>query len=213
MPSEEPKNQAESNSRNSQTKQPEAVGMEPFAIEADHPRNCTLLIKSLPEVKLRSSFSAHRPYHHRKTGKDYIPLSQVQISTLPPTPGMQLAVHPGRRAWRCYDPMSEDPRLMAQVNSQGTAITSGMQQFDMSPVPTSEGKMGVDEFKSLVREMLDLVEAGEARVVNGPQPTRAQVDDLPGRYLLNPGPLARSTQPRYEEDFEGWVAELGRVGG
>lgn len=212
MANEESKNPAASNSRQ-EAKNQESVGMSAFVIEADHPRNRTLLIKSLPNMKLRSAFSAHKPHVDSRSGTHHIPLSQVQSSTLPQTPGMQLAVHPNRRTWQSYDPLSDDPELMAQVNGGGTMMTSGMQQFNMRAVPSRQGTLGVDEFKSLVREMVDLLEAGEAKVVNGVAPSREQVDALPGRYLLNPGNLVRSTQPRYEEDFEGWVAELGRVGG
>ena len=206
-----PESNGPQNRRQQQTLEA-SVGMEPFAIEADHPRNCTLSIKSLVNVKLRSAFVTHRPYTDAKTGKQYVPLSQMKLG-LPPTPGMQLAVHPARRAWRVHDPLSDDPGTLEQVVQQARTATDGMFNGDLKPVPTSEGKLGVDEFKSLVREMLDLVESGEARVIHGVAPSREQCDDLPGRYLLNPGIRTRTTQPRYEEDFEGWVSELGRVGG
>jgi hypothetical protein len=67
--------------------------------------------------------------------------------------------------------------------------------------------------KTLCREVLWLLEAGDVRMVKGQQPTVEAIDELPGNYLLNPGSRVNSAQPLFEKDYPSWIERLTAAGG
>jgi hypothetical protein len=67
--------------------------------------------------------------------------------------------------------------------------------------------------KTLCREIVWLLNEGSVRVVKGATPEMDDIDELPGKYLLNPGLRTQTTQPTFEEDYDGWVNQLTRAGG
>jgi hypothetical protein len=80
-------------------------------------------------------------------------------------------------------------------------------------MPDQKGTLDPHRFKTLCRELFWLVEAGEAKRVEGVIPTLAEIAELSGHFLLNPGSRISNTQPVYEKDFPDWVARLSHSGG
>ena len=63
--------------------------VQPFGIEADHPRMCDLLIQSLPGCRLRSVIAANKGAKDAKTGEVRIPEGQAHgLARMPRVPGM-----------------------------------------------------------------------------------------------------------------------------
>jgi hypothetical protein len=188
--------------------------LEPFEIEADHPRNCNLLLQSISGCRLRSAIRADRTVTDVKTGRRMMPTDQVRhLGRLPAVPGMHLAVNPGKLSYVVSDPLYEDEdtceRLRLSINeSSPTKITGKLR--GVSP---QEGTLDQHRMKTLCREIVWLLEAGDVRIVNGIKPTLKDLDAMPGKYLLNPGSMVHNMQPRYEEDYEEWVNRLTAAGG
>lgn len=190
----------------------------PWGIEADHPRNCDLLLQCIPGQRLRSALDGSKPALDRKTGDLVVPLDQSRsLASAPKMPGMQLHVNPAKLTYVIIDPLRDNEPMLNRLEkflstSNGRSITGKLNGVDKL-----EGKLDPHQMKSLCREMLRLVESKEAKVVAGrgmgPIPDQDDVDGLPGHYLLNPGSIVANTQPKYEKDWEQWVATLSHNGG
>jgi len=190
------------------------VAVQPWAIEADHPHNSNLSIVNLVGVKLRSAISANRTVKDARSGEYYVPKSYQSMGMLPQTPGMILSVHPEKLEWRVVDPLCEDEELCDRLAHQIQVASEGrVQKLQIRGVPMKSGSLRPDEMKTLNREMWHIVTAGEAKVVKGSLPEMKDIDALPGHYLLNPNLKTRTTQPRYEHEYDDWITNLGRVGG
>jgi hypothetical protein len=188
----------------------------PFGIEYDHPRNSDGLIQAIPGLRLRGAISAGKVARDYKTGISVIPIGQASfLGQLPSVPGMQLHVNPAKLAYTVIDPLEENEELCEQIRSainrqENTAIHI---QGRLKGVPSTSGTIDVNRMKTLVREMLWLVEANEAKVVKGSCPTLDQIQQMPGKFLLNPGSRIFNTQPQFEEDWVAWVERLTKAGG
>jgi hypothetical protein len=184
-----------------------------FTIEADHPRNADLMIQCVLGLKLRSTIKATKEIFTKEEGEQItIPAPAQMVPGLPADiPGMQLAVNPGKLMWKVSDPLYEDERKCERITN---AIKNNGTQLTVSKikgVAPKEGKLGIDEMKSLVREMLWLIESGEARVVKGKKPEMEDIKDLPGEFLTNPSKRTQWNQPRYEKDVENWRRKVNQL--
>ena len=185
----------------------------PWGIEADHPRNCDLLIQCVPGCVLRSAISGVKG-HTDASGEYRVPVDQSRhLGSFPNTPGMQLHVNPAELTYMIVDPMRDNVQLCDRVRKYLKETTGMTVSEKLNGVPTTSGKLDVHQMKSLVREMLWLVNSGEAKKCKGALPTMDDVNDLPGHFLLNPGMRVQTTQPRYEHQWEEWVQNLSRSGG
>jgi len=190
----------------------EVTKVRPFTIEADHPRNCDLLIQSIPGCKLRGAVSASKPAYTREGQPPMIPRDQARhLGALPPIPGMRLTVNPEACTYMITDPLHDDEALCRQI--EAGLKREGRVVGKVEGVPPKSGKLDVHRMKTLCRELAHLVNIGHARVVKGQLPTKEQIDGMPGNYLLNPGSRVPNTQPRFEKDFDEWVARLNQQGG
>jgi hypothetical protein len=186
-----------------------------FAIEADHPRNCDLLIQNIPgRLRLRSRVLSSRTIE-TETGPA-VPRDQVSsLAGLPDVPGMVIAVKPSDCTVLIQDPLND-----AEHESTRARLLAFLKNANMF---NGESIKGVEErqetltkhqMKTLCREMFWLLDAGEARIYKGtPAPEMSDIEAMPGEFLLNPGATIPNSQPRYEKDYEEWVDSLGRLGG
>jgi len=189
----------------------------PFGIEADGPRNNDLLIQTIAGCKLRGRIVANRGTIVNNRDEYNTPVvnpDQVAVlGQLPEIPGMQLHVNPENGAYLISDPLEDNEELCERIRrfleKRGYVRRVGGKVRGM---PVQRGKLGPDEMKTLVREMVHCVEAGYARVCKGVLPKMEDVDKLPGDYLLNPGCRIHTDQPRYEKDFDEWRSKLNRLG-
>lgn len=185
----------------------------PFGIEADHPRNCDLLLQCIPGERMRSAIDGSKPVTN-KNGDLVTPRDQAAfLASFPKTPGQQLLVDPARLTYKIIDPLSKDPAMLDRIAKFYRSQMAIRTDSQVKAVPDKEGRLDVHRMKSLCREMLDLVKAGEAKICKGSLPSLDDINDLPGYYLLNPGLRTSTTQPTYEKDFEDWVDRLSHNGG
>lgn len=189
------------------------VVVTPFGIEADHPRNCDLLLQCIPGERLRSAFDGSKPAKN-KHGDLVTPRDQAAfLAGFPKTPGQQLLIDPARLTYKIIDPLTKDPATLDRITKFVRNNMALRTDSQIQGVPDKEGKLDIHRMKSLCREVFNLVQDGEAKICKGAMPKMAEIDELPGYYLLNPGLRTATTQPVYEKDFEGWVDRLSHNGG
>lgn len=190
------------------------VIISPFGIEADHPRSSDLLIQCIPGVRLRSTISAMKTVKNKR-GEDVIPIDQAMgLSQFPVVPGMQLHVDPEKLTYIIIDPLYGSEELCTRISKwmREKAGFAGKVEGQKQRGGRIDNE---HRMKSLCREMRNLVDAGEARQVkgSGPIPDMQEIDELPGKYLLNPGLRTQTTQPMFEEDWGQWLRDLQKSGG
>jgi hypothetical protein len=192
----------------------EALSVQPWGIEADHPRCCDLLLQSIPGERLRSTIIASKPARDVHSGMMMIPPDQSAfLAQFPPMPGMQLHVNPAKLTYTIIDPMFDDEDLCRKVQGALERQTSFRTSGKLRGQETKRGTLDVHRMKTLVREMTWLIDAGEARVVKGVKPDMEQIIQLPGEFLLNPGSRVTNLQPRFEKDWDAWIERLTASGG
>ncbi len=186
----------------------------PFGIEADHPRNGDLLLQSVPGCRLRSAISASKHVIDAKTGEPKVPQDQARhLGQLPPIPGMQIHVSPAKLTYMVIDPLHDDEELCERIRKTLDQISPFRMGRTLKGVPPLKGVLDKHRMKTLCRELVWLVDASEAKAVKGTMPELDEVDKLEGEYLLNPGSQVTNMQPRFECDWDKWLAELTRSGG
>lgn len=185
----------------------------PFGIEADHPRNDDLLIQVIPNCRLRSAIDGTKGRPDQKTGELQVPLDQAKsLASFPRTPGMQLHVNPAELTYAIVDPMHDNDELCDKVTrwlKRSPIRIAGK----INGVPPRTGSLDKHQMKTLCREMLNLVTEGAAKKCKGPVPSLADIEELPGQFLLNPGSRIPNLQPRYESGWDKWVEQLSMSGG
>ncbi len=186
-----------------------------FGVKADHPRNCDLLIQGIPGCRLRSRITASRTTivnTQDPDGEQVIPPDQSKhLGVLPEIPGMELHVNPEKCTYKIIDPLCGNKKLLNRIMrglEQDERPFRGM-KFD--GVPPRDGKLDVHRMKTLCREMVDLLEAEHVQMAKGPPPSREDVDELDGNYLLNPGAKSPNSQPMFEKDMEKYNAKVNEV--
>lgn len=185
-----------------------------FTIQADHPRNSDLLVQSLINVKLRSTIKASRTVKDAKTGVERVPIDQAQgLGQYPEIPGMTLAIDVKNLTYVVSDPLTKKPELCKQILAARNQQSGTRSQSDLGGVPTAEGKVDANTMKTLCREVAHMIKNKHVRVLDGAAPSIEQCDDIDGRYINNIGSPVPNSQPRYEDQMEGWVDNLHSVGG
>jgi len=186
------------------------VSVSPFEIEAVHPRNCDLYIQ-VTGTRLRSRIRPVKEVFDRREGEQITrPTSAKVVDELPgEIVGMRMQVRPGDLTFKVLDTIDDD--TLKQVQKAMKAHSGVAVSEKLRGVKEQEGKLNKDEMKTLVRELVRIVQSGEAKVTKGTLPDMVDVDDLPGKYLLNSRNLSNWHQPRYEEDVEEWTEKLNRL--
>lgn len=188
-----------------------------FVVEANTRRNGDILIKNIPNLRLRGALDPSKtivasPKQNAEDFEPIIPADQSRgLSTIPRTPGQRLYVNIKEKRYKVVDPLRDDESLRDRLAS--ALRQKGLSVQKIAGVREQRGELSVDSMKSLCREIRDLLEDGHVKEVDGKEvPSRDKIDKLPGEYLLNPGSRFRNSQPRYEKDFEEWEQQLSRVG-
>lgn len=188
----------------------------PFAIEADHPTNSDLLILCVPNCKLRSALSAARTFEQQNkdgTTTTRTLAASVFMGPVSNMPGMQLHVDPTKNEVHIVDPLSDEKnksdldRLTHYARGRG--LIGGHVQ--MRGVPNRTEKIDQHNMKTLCRELWHIVEAGQAKVVDGQLPDLETINSMDGEYLSNPGARVKSSMPKFEKDIPAWEDSLERM--
>lgn len=191
-----------------------AMIVPPFGIEIDHPRNCDVMLQTIPNCRLRGAVSASKGTVVNTQDPDnspVIPEGQAMfLGGLPPIPGMQIHVNPAECRYKIIDPIHGNDAFCKRLEK---ALASKNVVFnDLAGVPPREDTLDEHRMKTLCRELIQIMESGWAKLVKGPKPSVEDVDEMPGRYLLNPGSRVPSGQPMYEDEYDEYVAGLRKVG-
>lgn len=190
------------------------VSVAPFAVEADHPRNNDLLLQSIVNCRLRSRIMASRTVKDAKSGVERIPKDQSRhLGSLPEIPGMVLEVNPADLSYTVVDPLCDDEELCKRIQEGLKSEGNPIGEMPIKGVPPQKGKLDVHRMKTLCYELINIVNADEARIVDGPRPTAKAVDKLPGNELLNPGSRIHNGQPRFKKDYPEYLENLQKSGG
>ena len=191
------------------------LSVKPWGIEAAHQRNCDLLLQSVEGCRLRSAIRPNKEIIDRdpQTREQIVrDASAKVIEGLPANiPGMQIHVNPAKCAYRIVDPLHDDEAMCERIQQALERQTSVRTGSKLRGVEGRSGTVDRDRMKTLVREMCNLVAAGEAKVVQGICPGTEEVDGLPGDYLLDPSNMGLYHRPRYEKDEQDWVETLNRL--
>ena len=205
----------------------------PFAIEAGTPRNQDIIVQCLDRLRLRGAVRAVVEVFDRQWGDDEEdedgrievemhegekiptrPAPAKLIDGVGELPGMVLKVNPGTCQWECIDPLWKKEAKLERLR-KALSLALGMTIVDqkLRGMKPRRGRIDQDKMKTLCRELLCFIDAGEARVIKGVKPERADIDALPGRYLLNWSNLNNWRQPKYEGDYEGWEQRMNQLSG
>jgi len=185
----------------------------PWAIEIDHPTNSDVILQCIPGARLRTAINPHKGVMNRRLGYPVVPVDQaIGLAGFPQTPGMQVHLDVDRCEYKIIDPLYNNEVLLKQVQNF-MANKHHMQRIGkLNGAAPITGKLDPHQIKSLCREMWHLVQAKEAKVVQGKMPSLNDIDGLRGHYLLNPGSIVPNTQPRYEKDLPNFVLGLNSQG-
>jgi hypothetical protein len=195
----------------------EEIIISPFTIEADHPRSSDLLLQAIPNCRLRSAIKASRTTIRNPqspTNEPVIPKDQARhLGSLPVIPGMRLSVDPANLTYEITDPLCDNPELCDRIESALNSDDRPLSIDKIKGVPVQKGELDVHRMKTLCREIVWLLKDKHVKMAKGPQPDMDDVEELPGKYLLNPGSRVPNNQPVYEEDMPQYVDNLKKSGG
>ena len=193
-----------------------SVSLPPFGIKADHPRNCDLAIQGIPGCRLRSTIKAGRTTTVRREGGDdeqVIPPDQSRhLGILPEIPGMELHVNPEKCTYKIIDPLRGNKRILDRIKRGLEQDERPIRGTNFEGMPPQEGTLDEHRMKTLCREIVQLLEIEHVAMVKGPRPNREDVDELPGRYLQNPGARVPNSQPTFEDEMPNYNAKVNQVG-
>lgn len=145
------------------------------------------------------------------------------LNNMPDIPGLVVAINPKRSQLRIYDPLEEDPKLLAQINAvatsgEGVMIKSIFAKF--VHVPAVEHKLDEDTLVSLMLEV--------ARKHYGPSPCMMEVRGsgripseeeikdlqacgaLKGRELFDPWSNSQD-KPRFADDLKNFMDKWDKL--
>ena len=190
------------------------VVVPPFGVEIDHPRNCDVMLQSIPNCRLRGAVSASKGTIVNKQDEDNTPVipegQAIFLGALPPIPGMQIHVNPAELRYKIIDPIHGNDAFCKRLEK--ALLGKGVVIKDLKGVPPKESDLDEHRMKTLCRELLHIMEINHGRLVKGPRPSIEDVDELPGRYLLNPGSRVPSGLPQYEDQYDEYIGGLRKVG-
>jgi hypothetical protein len=197
-------------------KEPVHVSVSPFGIEADNPRNSDLNVQSVPDGKLRTAVKSVVEVFTRPDGKqgdqETTTTGADVVKGLPSRiPGMRLFVNPGELTYKIVDPLYDDEAFCERIQKALKAGSDFNVADKIKGVKPREGYLHKDDMKNLVREMLWLIDSGDAKVVKGVKPDMGDIDELPGDYLTDVRNRSHFNQPRYEKDMDAWKEGLNRM--
>jgi hypothetical protein len=179
----------------------------PFGIEIDHPTNSNCMIQSIDSRPTLRSAYRQKPRVNPRTGYTSTAAYEAQLmANIPESPGQQLHIFPAEGTYAIVDPVGADEPLLNRLRK-------AYRDPHLSPMPVEKGTLDVHRMKSLCREVIDMVKAGQAKVVKGTLPVMEDVDKMPGRYMLNPGARVENGQPVFEDEFESWKTRRHLGGG
>lgn len=169
----------------------------PFGIENVHPNNSDLMLQGV-EGGLRLRGPVLKPVISQTAGQ------------CPAVPGAQLHLNPKTGEYTMRDPLNDEQHIELRsrlqrwlTNSRGVRVTG-----EIRGAKTITGKLDRNRVKTLCKELAELEAEGHIKAIKGAVPTIEEVDEMPGRYLLNPGARFHNLQPRFVDEYEEYKEHL-----
>lgn len=186
----------------------------PFGVEINTKRNGDVILQCIPGQRMRGAIRPNKGVYNPKTKREEIPVDQaIDMAGFPHVPGQQIHVNPEKGAYTITDPLCDDDALCEEIKNFLQKKRGVRTSDKLSGVPTIPGKLDPHSMKSLCRELWQFVDSGNADFIMGPPLTMDVIDDMPGRYLLQPGLRTFTQMPRYEDDWDAYLDKLrGAVG-
>lgn len=177
-----------------------------FTVEFSTP-NCGRVTINTLQLVVEGEFSI--PKLHARDGG--CRNANVDMARMPEIPGCRMKVVPRTKTVTLFDPIENDPKLLARVNDAARRAHLKGDERWAKRMEKVEHKLDDDRFKSLMRDLVQLREGNALKVVDGEMPTMEQVNELPGRVLFdqwNNSP----TKPVYADEFQDWARRVDRGG-
>lgn len=180
-----------------------------FVVEFGDPCCRQITINTLM-LTVRGSWSMEKLHAREPRGPDTprgCRSANQDFAGMPPIPGMRLKVVPRTKTAVLYDPLENDPRLLARIQSAAErAHLKGTQRWIANE--RVEHKLTDHKFKSLLRDLVMLRDECEAlKVVDGEMPTPEQIDELPGEYEYDPWSNSPG-KPKFRSQVDEWQRSL-----
>ncbi len=188
------------------------ASVQPFVVEMTDPRCGDVIIQSIPGCRLRSAIKAVKKVFSPGKGEETTFAPSGVVPGMPELPGMQIHIYPGRCKYKIVDPLRGDEKTCGIIKTL-LEKNRGVRLGDrLDGVPPQDGSLEPSRMKTLVRELVSMVKSDTARIEKGVVPQMEEIENLPGRFLTNPGSTIRNSQPRYEDELESWVEGMDKAG-
>jgi len=191
------------------------VILRPFTVEADSPANGDLMLHSIAGCRLRSRIKSTKRVFtkDRVTGEQTTREESAHlIPGLPGNiPGMCITVDPAKSMYTVFDPICDDEDICEAIGL-ALADMNGTTAKKVRGVKTREEVIHKDLMKTLIRELYNIVQSSDGKVIKGIMPEMEDIDELEGDYLTNPSNRTQYRMPRYEKDMDSWAEKLNRLG-
>jgi hypothetical protein len=119
------------------------------------------------------------------------------MAPMPDIPGIHAEVDVGAKTLRIFDPLATDKDLYDKVC---VVLKNARQEFG-KPWPEVTRKLDENELKTICLELLDHIDAGTARRIDGRVPTREEINGWPGRRMINQMD-SNQAAPRFQGDID-----------
>ncbi len=172
-------------------------------------RNFTISSAPFQGMIVRGAFSlsalSRRPEGMRDVGQ--------HATRLPDLPGLRLAVDTRGRRVGVFDPLGPDAdkygregdaKRGAETLDRFNSAVKNIPGFNnkYGPVATSEHELDDDQLKTILLEMRQKLDEHCISVVVGTFPTKAEIEDMPGRRLCDP--MNQGRKPKYHDQIAEW---------
>lgn len=173
-----------------------------FTVEFGDEKNRSFLLRTVRR-EVRGSFSLRKFYSNEGGGRAV----GNAMTRVPDIPGEFLCIKASEGVAIFYDPWEDKPEDWTRLNNALSEALPARTKQGFGPVPRQESKMSVDEMKTLVLEIFQMVEDKQARVVKGRMPDREAIDAMPGHELYDPM-NSNARKPRYVEEVPEWERRI-----
>ncbi len=171
--------------------------IQPFTVEFGDEANRDILISTLSAV-YRGAWKKSNYFRQDKQTGEHIGQDIGTANMIPDVPGQRMEFQPGKLSVRIFDPLADNKELLDDFN-RGRRRHRQTQET-LEPMRESVETRDVNKFKTLVREIVGMVNNGSATLVDGKLPLIGDIDKMDGRYIVDPGDDTYKRQTVFEGD-------------
>lgn len=137
-----------------------------------------------------------------------------RITKMPNIPGQRMAVDIKNMKVEVFDPLEDDPALLAQIDAamshQDLKLKS--REGKLEPVPRVKKTVTPDQMVTLLMDLKRKLNRGYCEIVSGKFPSHEQIKSVRGREIYDPWNSSHY-KPRYkDESYEHFKEMDGRFG-